>query len=70
MTEINAAEINDATLKYLDNMVSKIPDDMPTFKRIPITKFDREALVKLCILFANEWKKAEENYLSALSRIF
>lgn len=62
-------EVDKLALKILDRRVEQIPDGMPMFRGIFIDKFDRESLIKICMLFANEWNKAQQDYFSALKRI-
>lgn len=50
-------------------MLAKIPDGMPTFRGIPIDKFDRDNLIKLCKLFANEWHKMQDKYFECLEEL-
>ena len=59
-------EIDKLTQARLDAMLVKIPDNMPTFRGITIDRFDRENLIKLCKLFADEWHKAQEKYHECL----
>ena len=64
-------EINmQRALKSLDNMIEKIPNDVPTFRGIPVSEFDKEPLIKICKVFANEWHKAQQDYYDCLRRIF
>ena len=64
--------MDDLTLRILDRMVKGLSDDnaLPTFRGHPITDFDYDDLVKICKLFANEWKKAQEDCYRALKKIF
>ena len=60
-------------LAYLDNLIDGLPPELPTFFGIPITEFkdDNEALLKLCRLFADEWRRCEKSnevFIMALKR--
>lgn len=63
-------EITDLTLKRLETMTSKLPDDMPTFRGVSVDKFEKPELINICRLFANEMHKYQEQYLQAIRRIF
>lgn len=59
-------EVDELVQRHLDSILALIPDNMPTFRGISVDKFDRKNLIKLCKLFANEWRKAQERYFSVL----
>lgn len=55
----------EVSIKMLEVRAAKI-EDMPCFRRIPVTEFDKEHLVMLCQLFAEEWQKTQEQYYEVL----
>lgn len=63
-------EVTPHILVCLKNMVSKIPDDMPTFRGIPIIEFEKSDLVNICKLFANDMFKYQKKYFNASDNSF
>ena len=49
-------EITPHTLHVLNQIVAKLPDDVPTFRCIPITEFEKDDVIKICRIFASEMK--------------
>lgn len=68
MEEISKTRMEIA-IRYLKVRTAEI-EGIPTLKGIPATAFDKEHLVMLCKLFADEWRKAQAKYLQATDRIF
>ena len=52
-------------IRNLESRAAKI-EDVPYFRGIPATEFDKEHLVMLCSVFASEWHKAQEQYYAVL----
>lgn len=60
------SEKSDVTIKVLENMVSKLSDDMPMFRGVPITNFEKDEVISICRLFANEMYEYQQKYLDIL----
>lgn len=60
----------DLTIKILERRAANLGDDVARFRGIPASEFDKEHLLMICNLFANEWKISEAKYLQATDRIF
>ena len=58
-------------IKKLERTAANIEgEDIPCFRGIPATDFDKEHLVMLCAVFCNEWHKARMKYLQAAGELF
>lgn len=57
-------------IRRLNSLVLELPDDMPTFRGVPVNEFEYDDLLKLCRLFANEWKKTQQDYFDMLKHKF
>ena len=56
-------------IKILESRAAEL-DNVAMFRGIPATAFDKEHLVMICNLFADEWHKTQELYFAALDRVF
>ena len=65
------AEVTPLVLAMLKKIVSQlpVPDNIPTFRGVPITEFEKSDLVAICKLFANEMDRFQEKYLGAIHLI-
>lgn len=50
-------------IKVLERRAAKL-DDFAMFRGIPAKEFDKEHLVMLCNLFANEWRETQVKYFA------
>lgn len=66
--EISKAQMELAT-KHLERLAATIKN-VPIFRGIPAAAFDKEHLVMLCIVYAEEWHKASERNESLLESKF
>ena len=64
MEEISKARMMLAN-RRVERLAAKV-DDVPTFRGVPATAFDKEHLVMLCTVFANEWHTVQKDYYSVL----
>ena len=58
------------SIKILERKAAQLDDNLAMFRGIQAKDFDKEHLVMICNLFANELKKIQEKYFEALDKSF